>query len=69
MAQKNSDVPLTATDAARYLQKRGIRIGGYGVAALGRRGRLACTRDSAGRRLYRTEDLERLIADRRTGAR
>jgi hypothetical protein len=55
----NESVLLAPRDAGRLL---GITTAG--VIRLEERGRLAAMRDSAGRRLFRREDVLRLVAER-----
>jgi DNA-binding transcriptional MerR regulator len=59
----DKDLPLTATAAGAILG-----ISGYGVRSLADRGRLAHTRDSSGRRLYRRSDCEQLKREREARA-
>jgi predicted site-specific integrase-resolvase len=60
----NDDILLAPRDAGRLL---GITTAG--VIRLAERGRLAELRDSANRRLFRREDVERLVQERRNGRR
>lgn len=57
--QDNDSELLTATSAGGVLN-----ISGYAVRSLADRGRLACIRDSSGRRLYRRADVEQLKRER-----
>ena len=56
---RTEDILLAPRDAGRLL---GITTAG--ITRLAERGRLTALRDSAGRRLFRRADVERLVAER-----